>query len=84
MNLIDVMKRSAEQSPNKIYLKYGKTRVTFRQFYDSALKMAGGLRELGLKKGDRAALLLNNSVEFVVSYFAVLSAGAEVVPLNTF
>ena len=84
MNLIDVMNRAVEQTPDKIYLKYGKSKVTFKQFREQVKRLAGGLSSIGLKKGDRAAMLLSNSIEFVVSYFAILSLGAEAVPLNTF
>jgi long-chain acyl-CoA synthetase len=84
MHLIDVMKRAAEKLPNKVYLKYNKIKITFSQFAERAAKLSAGLMSLGLKKGDRAAMLLNNSVEFVVSYFAILNTGAEVVPLNSF
>jgi long-chain acyl-CoA synthetase len=84
MNLIDVMKRAAEQSAGKIFLKYGKNKLTFKQFSESAARLSAGLTSLGVKKGDRVILLLNNSLEFVVSYFAILNSGAEVVPLNTF
>lgn len=84
MNLIDVMKRAAETAPSKLFMKYGKNKLNFRQFAESAAKLSAGLMSLGLKKGDRAVLLLNNSLEFVISYFAILNTGAEVVPLNTF
>ena len=39
---------------------------------------------LGLKRGDAAAVLLNNSPEFVIAYFGIIKAGAARVPLNTF
>jgi long-chain acyl-CoA synthetase len=84
MHLIDVMKTAAEKAPNKVYLKYGKVKLTFSGFAAAASKVSAGLMKLGVKKGDRVAMLLNNSIEFVVAYFAVLNAGAEVVPLNTF
>jgi len=84
MNLIDVMKRAAEQSPGKVFMKYEKNKLTFGQFAESAAKLSAGLMSLGLKKGDRTVILLNNSLEFVVSYFAILNTGAEAVPLNTF
>jgi long-chain acyl-CoA synthetase len=84
MNLIDVMNRAVEQTPDKVYLKYGRSKVTFKQFREQVKRLAAGLSSMGLKKGDRAAMLLSNSIEFVVFYFAILSLGAEAVPLNTF
>lgn len=84
MNLIEVMIRAKEQNPNKIFLKMDKKKQTFKNFYENVSCMAAGLKELGVNKGDKVAILLNNSIEFVVSYFSVLALGGIVVPLNTF
>jgi long-chain acyl-CoA synthetase len=62
----------------------GKIKKTFKTFYDDVSSLAYGLKETGVKKGDKVAILLNNSVEFVISYFAILALGGVVVPLNTF
>lgn len=43
---------------------------------------AGRVGQLGLQAGDRVALLLGNSIEFVVAYFGALRAGLVVVPMN--
>lgn len=45
--------------------------------------LAAGLVHEGLRTGDRVALHLGNSIEFVIAYFAVLRAGLVAVPLNT-
>ncbi len=84
MNLIEVMIRSREQNPNKVFLKMDKKRKTFKEFYEDVSALAYGLKESGVKKGDKIAILLNNSMEFVESYFAILTLGAIVIPLNTF
>lgn len=84
MNLIEVMIRSKEQNPQKIFLKMNKIKKTFKTFYDDVSCLAYGLKEIGIKKGDRVAILLNNSIEFIISYFAILTLGGVVVPLNTF
>jgi len=84
MNLIEAMIRAKEQSPNKIFLKMDKKKITFKMFYENVSSIAYGLKELGVKKDDKVALLLNNSIEFVVSYFAILTLGGIAVPLNTF
>jgi len=43
---------------------------------------AGRVGQMGLRAGDRVALLLGNSIEFVVAYFGALRAGLVVVPMN--
>ena len=45
--------------------------------------VAGGLSARGLGQGDRVAILVANSTEFVTSYFGILRAGLVAVPINT-
>lgn len=59
----------------------GKT-LTYEQLYTSADLMARGLGRLGVKKGDRVAIMLPNCPQAVISYFGVLLAGAIVVQTN--
>ena len=62
---------------------FGST-ITPWAHVDAAVdELAAGLIASGLRSGDRVALFMGNSPEFVVSYFAVLRAGLVAVPLNT-
>jgi acyl-CoA synthetase (AMP-forming)/AMP-acid ligase II len=45
--------------------------------------MANFLLEKGIRKGDRCAVLLRNSIDYVISYYGILKTGAVVVPINT-
>ena len=61
----------------------GRRQFTYREL-DAAVKCtAAGLRALGLRDGDRVAMLLSNSWEFVHVFLAVTAAGCVAVPLNT-
>ena len=57
-------------------------RFTYFEIDQRANKVANALVELGVKKGDRVALLLMNGVEFYESFFALAKIGAICVPLN--
>jgi long-chain acyl-CoA synthetase len=57
-------------------------RVNYAQLNALVREVAGGLRALGVTKGDRVAILLGNSIEFVVVLFAIARLGAVSVPLN--
>jgi long-chain acyl-CoA synthetase len=57
-------------------------RLTFRDLDEQANRLANGLMGLGVKKGDRVALLLPNCPQFVIAYYAVLKIGAIVVATN--
>src|SRR5207244_2637813 len=56
--------------------------MTYRQIDDLADRFAAGLQELGVRKGDRVALVLPNCPQFVYAFFGALKAGAVVVPTN--
>lgn len=57
--------------------------ITRGEFLKSARRLAAGLRKIGVKKGDRVATLIANRPENLTCYFAILFAGAVVVPINT-
>jgi len=60
----------------------GDEKVTYAELDALVGAAAGGLKALGVEKGDRVAILLGNSIEFVVVLFAVARLGALSVPLN--
>jgi acyl-CoA synthetase (AMP-forming)/AMP-acid ligase II len=67
-----------ETNPAK---KYRRT-MTWKVFNDRANRFAHLLIDQGVKRGDKVAILLMNSLEWLPIYFGVLKAGAIVVPLN--
>jgi long-chain acyl-CoA synthetase len=84
MNLLQVARNSARISPNKVFIVCEKVKFSFKQFYDRVLRFGAGFDQLGIKKGDKVAMLLQNSVEFIETYFSVTSRGGVIVPLNIF
>jgi len=56
---------------------------SYQEINDTADCVAAFLTHSGIKRGDRAALLLENSYEYIISYFGILKAGAVVVGLST-
>ncbi|HLF23422.1 MAG TPA: long-chain fatty acid--CoA ligase [Burkholderiales bacterium] len=74
---------SATRYPNKSYLVYYDTLITFKEFRDEAERLAGFLEQAcGVKKGDRVLLFMQNSPQFAIGYYAILRANAVVVPVN--
>jgi fatty-acyl-CoA synthase len=74
---------SARRYPDKPFLVYYDTQVSFAAFYDEAERIAGYLeQECGVQKGDRVLLLMQNSPQFIIGYYGILRANAVVVPLN--
>jgi len=64
------------------FLVYENERVSYDAFARAVVRLAAHLREQGLKKGDRVALVMRNLPEWPVVFLASLLAGAIVVPLN--
>lgn len=74
---------SARRYPNKPFLVYYDTKVSFAAFHDEATRVAGYLEQrCGVRKGDRVLLLMQNSPQFMIGYYGILRANAIVVPLN--
>ncbi len=77
------LEQSSAFHPDKVALIYQKQRVTYKEINNQANRLAHNLIEWGITKGDRVVLLLDNSLEYVASYYGALKAGAVVVPLST-
>jgi long-chain acyl-CoA synthetase len=83
-NLNEVLKNSVDKFPEREILVYEDKRITYSEFYQLVLKMAANLQHrYQFKKGDRLAILSNNTIEFCISVFAASFLGGIVVPLNT-
>ncbi|HEY2578465.1 MAG TPA: AMP-binding protein [Streptosporangiaceae bacterium] len=63
-------------------IRCGDTERTYPEIHDRAARIAGGLAALGVGRGDRIALVLRNSVEFIELTLAAGVAGASPVPVN--
>jgi long-chain acyl-CoA synthetase len=66
----------------EIGVRCGGAFVTYPQLFDGALRASRGLAELGVGAGDRVALLLRNSIEFLQASIATVPLGASAVPIN--
>ncbi len=83
-NLSELLSRHVQEQPERIALGTSDlgTVLTYRQL-DALIQSARALlSRFGLKRGDTVALVSDNSVEFVVSLFAIASLGGRVAPLN--
>jgi long-chain acyl-CoA synthetase len=77
--LVDVLAGSVSEHGDKPALEFMGRQWRYRELGAMVDRLAGGLRALGVKPGDRVGLCLPNTHFFVASYFAVLKAGAVVV-----
>ena len=80
--LQSILEDASRRLPAKTALVCGSTRVSYLQIEQQANRAARALAGLGVTRGDRVVIFLDNSVEAVVAFFAVLKADAVVVPVN--
>lgn len=82
MNVGSLLFTNAVRFPKKIALVEGERRVSYSELNSRVNKLANKLLALGVQKGDKASLYLNNSIEFAEIYFALSKLGVIVVPIN--
>src|ERR1700722_14913990 len=74
---------SERRHPDKPYLIFYDTPVTFAAFFEEAQRIAGFLEQrCGVHQGDRVLLYLQNSPQFAIGYYGILRANAVAVPVN--
>lgn len=78
----DYLAHSARRVPDKVALVCGKQRVTYRELEQQANALAHALVARGVTRGDRVFVFADNSLETVVSFWAVLKANAVVSIIN--
>src|SRR5262245_13422133 len=78
----DLLREQAELRGDAPALTYRDTTVDYRALDDACRALAGGLREIGLDRGDRVGILLDKRIETVVSIFGTSAAGGVFVPVN--
>lgn len=82
MNLAYVIQQSCAHFPDNTAIIYGEEKLTFREVYRRVNRLANGLYDLGLRKGDRVGLMLKNCMESLEIYLALIRAGLVRVPIN--
>jgi long-chain acyl-CoA synthetase len=82
LNLAMLLEQSARREPGKVALILDDIKLRYAEVNGAANKVANGLTRLGVKPGDKVAMMLPNTPHFVIAYYAILKAGGVVVPLN--
>ncbi len=80
--LFSLLEQSADLFPDRTAISFFGATLTYRELDALANRFAHALRDLGIAKGDRVALLLPNCPQFVICYYGALKAGAVVVATN--
>jgi len=80
--LYEFLRDNAQRNPEKVAINYYGREIGFQELDDLSDRFAAALNDLGLKKGGRVSLYLENCPQFVIAYFGTLKAGGVVVAAN--
>ncbi|MEO6060455.1 MAG: long-chain fatty acid--CoA ligase [Thermoflexales bacterium] len=80
--LQNFLEAAAQAHPDRVATLFFKGKLTYAKLNALADRFAAGLQSSGVKKGDRVAVFLPNSPQFIIAFYGALKAGAVVVPTN--
>ncbi len=83
MNIREFLENQVKMNPEKVYLYFENEEITYKNFDRQVNKVAAALLNSGVRKGDRFAIMLPNSPEFLYTWFGLNKIGAVEVPVNT-
>ncbi|WP_198023312.1 acyl-CoA synthetase [Virgibacillus sp. SK37] len=78
----DLLARTAERTPDKFAIAYNKLRLTYKELDKRVNQTARAFIAAGMKKGDMITVMSRNSLDFVISIFALARIGAVMIPIN--
>jgi fatty-acyl-CoA synthase len=76
------LERTLAVYPEKVAVVDGARRLTYRELGERVYRLASALRRVGVRKGDRVAVLSPNSTELLEAHFGVPQIGAVLVAIN--
>ena len=82
LNLAQIVENGVRFFPEETALIHSDCRLSYAEFVDRVRRFSTTLRDEGIKPEDKVGLMIPNRPEFTIAYFAILHAGAVVVPLN--
>ena len=81
-SLTEAFDEATERAAERTAVVFYGRAISYRELREAADRFACALAALGVKKGDRVALYLLNSPQFIIAYFAALKCGATVTPIS--
>ncbi|MCV7351607.1 class I adenylate-forming enzyme family protein [Mycobacterium parmense] len=82
--LLDMLADQVDRRPDsEAVVEPGAGRLTYRQLWERAARVAGGLRAAGLRRGDRVAVRRPAGIDWVLAFWGAVMAGGVAVAVNT-
>ena len=82
LTLKELINKICEENSEKDAVMFDEGLVKFSELLQNIKRISAGLLNMGINKGTKVAILLNNRIEYVYAYFALFYVGAIPVPIN--
>lgn len=82
LTLPDILFETTRELPDRAATSFMGGRLDYRTLSNLVRRLAGALAQLGIKPGDRVALHLPNTPQFIIGLYGILQVGAVAVPIN--
>jgi benzoate-CoA ligase family protein len=82
-SIVDYLAENARRTPERTVLHHRDRQLTFRELEERSARARGALTALGVKPGERVALVMSDGPEMIVAMLSVMGLGAVVVPCST-
>ncbi|HSW35604.1 MAG TPA: long-chain fatty acid--CoA ligase [Candidatus Limnocylindrales bacterium] len=81
-SISELFDESAAKYANRPAIIFYGNKISYKQLHDEVSRFATALANLGVTKGDKVALYLLNSPQYVIAYLAILRVGGTVTPIS--
>lgn len=81
-NIGHMLEKQADSFQDKTIIRFDDWNISYTELEDRSSRVASMLIDLGVQKGDRVCLMMDNSPEFLFTYFGIIRAGAIAGPIN--
>ena len=82
MNLAQYLEDTSRKHPDKPAVRYEGQSITYQDLNTRCNQLANGLTDLGLTAGDHCMVMMPNSIQVIIIYYALAKLGAVIVPVN--
>src|SRR5678816_1810977 len=82
-SIVDYLAENARRAPDATLVHFKERKISFREMDDASARCRGALAALGIRSGDRVALVMSDCPEMMIAMLGVMGLGAIVVPCST-
>src|SRR5678816_3349691 len=82
-SIVDYLAENARRAPDATLVHFKERKISFREMDDASARCRGALAALGIRSGDKVALVMSDGPEMMIAMLGVMGLGAVVVPCST-